>query len=71
MAFYFDTSALVKLVVEEPETAALRTWLTAQPRDVVSCDLARTELLRAVRRVVPAQATAAKRLLDSIVGSSR
>ena len=67
MAVYFDTSALVKLVVEEPETSALRTWLSAEHRDVVSCDLSRTELLRAVRRVLPAQLTAAKRLLDSIV----
>ena len=67
MAYYLDTSALVKLVVEEPETAALRAWLTAEPRDIVSCDLARTELTRAVRRVIPEQLTAARRLLDSVI----
>ena len=67
MAYYLDTSALVKLVVEEPETAALRAWLTAEPRDIVSCDLARTELTRAVRRVFPEQLTAARRLLDSVI----
>ncbi len=66
MAYYFDTSALVKLVVEEPETAALRAWLTAEARDVVSCDLARTELLRAVRRVIPEYSAAARQLLDSV-----
>lgn len=30
MAFYVDTSALVKLVVAEPETAALRTWMSGR-----------------------------------------
>lgn len=66
MAYYFDTSALVKLIVEEPETEALRAWLATEP-DVVACDLARAELSRAVRRVLPAQSTAVRRLLDSVV----
>lgn len=67
MAYYFDTSALVKVIVEEPETAALRAWLSTEPRDVVACDLARAELSRAVRRVLPAQSTAVRHLLDSVV----
>ena len=53
MSFYLDTSALVKLVVHEPETDGLRDWLAETPRDPVVSDLARTELLRAVRRVAP------------------
>ena len=53
MAFYLDTSALAKLVVAEPETDALRAWLVEQDRTLVSCDLTRTELTRAVRRVAP------------------
>jgi predicted nucleic acid-binding protein len=50
VAHYLDTSALVKLVVSEPETAALRAWLNDADRTPVASNLARTELLRAVRR---------------------
>ncbi len=46
--FYADSSALVKLVREEPETGALRTFLAGA--DVVSSDLVLTELPRAIRR---------------------
>jgi predicted nucleic acid-binding protein len=66
VAFYVDTSALVKLVVAEPETTALRSWLEEVDRDVVSCDLVRTELMRAVRRVVPDRALQARAVLDSV-----
>ena len=66
MAFYLDTSALVKLVVAESETVALRTWLQGTDQDFVSCDLARTELMRAVRRIVPDRALLARGVLDSV-----
>ena len=66
MAFYLDTSALVKLVVAEAETAALLAWLREADRAPVSCDLARTELLRAVRRVAPDRAVQARTVLDSV-----
>lgn len=66
MAFYLDTSALLKLVVAEPETAPLRSWLMAADRDLVASDLVRTELMRAVRRVVPERAPQARQVLDSI-----
>jgi predicted nucleic acid-binding protein len=66
VAFYFDTSALVKLVVAEAESDALQTWLAEADRNPVSSDLARTELLRAVRRSAPDLATRARELLDSI-----
>ena len=61
-----DTSALVKLIVDEPETGALREWLAVEPREAVSCDLARTELLRVVRRTAPDRAVAARRLLEAV-----
>ena len=61
MAYYFDTSALVKLLVDEPETLALQAWLSAEPREAVSCDLARTELFRAMRRVAPQQFASVRR----------
>ena len=66
MACYLDTSALVKLVVAEPETAALRAWLAAEPREPVACDLVRTELVRAVRREAPDRAVDARAVLDAI-----
>lgn len=47
-AVYLDSSALVKLVVREPESRALRRYLRRQPRRV-SCALARVEVVRAVR----------------------
>lgn len=66
MAFYIDTSAIVKLVVHEAETAALRSWIAAENRTLVSSDLTRTELLRAVRRAAPDRAVPARAVLDSI-----
>ena len=66
MAHYLDTSALVKLVVSEAETAALRAWMGEAERTPVSCDLARTELLRAVRRAAPDRVVQARAVLDSI-----
>ena len=67
MAFYLDTSALVKLVVAEPETAALRSWIKSADRDLVASDLARTELMRVVRRVVPDRALLAREVLESVI----
>ena len=66
MAHYLDTSALVKLMVQEPETDALRSWLAAAEREPVACDLARTELMRTVRRAAPELAPNARRVLDAI-----
>jgi predicted nucleic acid-binding protein len=66
VAFYIDTSALVKLVVGEAETVALRSWLEESDRDLVACDLARTELMRSVRRVVPDRALQARSVLDAV-----
>lgn len=66
MAHYLDTSALVKLVVAELETEALRAWLTESDRDPVTADLARTELMRAVRRAAPDRVVQARAVLDSI-----
>jgi predicted nucleic acid-binding protein len=48
--FYADSSALVKLVREEPETTALHSFLWEA--DVISCELVLAELPRAIRRAV-------------------
>lgn len=46
-ATYLDSSALVKLAVDEPESNALRRYLRRR-RPLVSSALARTEVLRAL-----------------------
>ena len=46
-ATYLDSSAIVKLVVEEPESTALRHYLRRR-NELVSSALARTEVLRAL-----------------------
>lgn len=66
MAHYIDTSALAKLVVAEPETAALMAWFAERERNPVSCDLTRTELLRLVRRAAPDRVARAREVLDSV-----
>ena len=45
---YLDSSALVKLVVAESESTALRRFLRSEPLRA-SCALARVEVVRAVR----------------------
>jgi len=67
MAYYVDTSALVKLVVAEPETMALQNWLGEQTEPLVSSDLARAELLRATRRAAPDRLLRAREVLDILV----
>ena len=49
MLLYLDASALVKLVRVEPETPALSTYMT--DADLVTCELALTEVPRAARRM--------------------
>ena len=66
MTYYLDTSAAVKLVLEEPESRALSTWAADHADDVVSSDLLRTELLRATRRGAPEHMSRARAVLDSI-----
>jgi uncharacterized protein len=46
--FYLDTSALVKLIRDEPESAALRVFL--DEADLITSELTLTEVPRAIRR---------------------
>ncbi len=49
MQLYLDSSALVKLVVSEAESSALRTYLAERRSDArMTAALARTEVVRAV-----------------------
>ena len=77
---YLDSCALVKLVVTEPETPALQRYLDGRRSELVSCELALTEVIRSVRRsrydqqqrrhvdesVLAARVNAAAALLDAI-----
>lgn len=64
MAFYIDTSAMVKLVIAEAESRALMAWLPE--RHPVSSDWSRTELLRTVRRGAPLHVVRAREVLDAV-----
>lgn len=49
---YLDTSALVKLVFEEDESAALAEWITQRAElPKISSELSTIELLRTCRRI--------------------
>jgi predicted nucleic acid-binding protein len=52
-ALYLDSSAFVKLVVEEAESAVVRAYLASRDARRVSSALLRTESLRAVRHLGP------------------
>ena len=51
--FYLDASALVKLVLDEPESDALRAFL--EGAGATSCELVLAEVPRAVHRAVARQ----------------
>lgn len=63
-ALYLDSSALVKLVNEEAESDALRRKLGG--RLVTSCNLARTEVVRAARAKGERFAASARNVLASV-----
>jgi hypothetical protein len=63
---YLDSSAIVKLAVHEPESAALRAYLRRR-RPLVSSALARVEVARSLR---PLGDVAIQRGQDVWAGSS-
>lgn len=64
---YLDTSALMKLVREEPESDALGAWLAERPEQpVVTSELGRVELLRAARRVGGPASVEARAVIDDV-----
>jgi predicted nucleic acid-binding protein len=65
-AVYLDSSAFVKLVVQESETRALRTFLAQRGDRHVSSALLRTESLRAVRHIGGDALAAAREALRRI-----
>ncbi len=64
---YLDTSALVKLVFEEPESEALARWLAERSNvSKISSELSTIELLRVCRRRDKNTVTVARQLLAGI-----
>ena len=64
---YLDSSALVKLALSEPESAALTSYLAARPgQDLVSSTLHRAEVLRAIWRSEPGALPRAQRIIRRV-----
>lgn len=63
---YLDSSAFVKTVVVEPETAALRAFLAGSEGILISSALLRAEALRSVRLLGPDVLAAMRLALRSV-----
>jgi predicted nucleic acid-binding protein len=64
-AWYIDSSAVVKTVIEEAESSALATWL--QDKDhLATCELVQVEAVRAVRISDPAAVARARRVIGTL-----
>ncbi|MBA3305833.1 MAG: type II toxin-antitoxin system VapC family toxin [Thermoleophilaceae bacterium] len=63
---YLDSSALVKLVLDEPESAALDAYLAGSPLPRASAALARVEVVRAVRPHGDAAVVLAREMLETV-----
>src|SRR5215471_9647623 len=63
---YLDSSAFAKLVVAEPESAALRRYLRSRPNRA-SAGLLRTEAIRVLRRHGRQHENAARRMLQHML----
>lgn len=66
MTLYLDASALVKLVVEEQETVALRAFLQSSAAPRSTSALARTEVVSAVRSRGPEAVARARALIGGL-----
>ena len=51
MAFVVDSSAIVKLIVDEPKSQSFSAWLKNCKDDLYVSELAHTEVARAINRV--------------------
>ncbi len=51
MAFVVDSSAVVKLIVNEPKSQSFSTWLKNCKHDLFVSEIAHTEVARAIARI--------------------
>ena len=64
---YLDSSALLKLLFEESESAALEEWLSKRPdTPTVSSELAKAEVVRAARQLDPGSVPQARTLVSQL-----
>ena len=64
---YLDSSALLKLLVDEAESAALVGWMVQHAQvPAVSSELAPVEVVRAVRRLAPEAELDARTLVSQL-----
>lgn len=64
---YLDSSALLRLLFEESESAALASWIAERAdTPMVSSELARVEVVRAARRLDSAAVPAARALVSQL-----
>ena len=64
---YLDSSALLKLLFEESESAALALWISEQAGEpMVSSQLARVEVIPAARRLAADVVPAARVLMSQL-----
>jgi predicted nucleic acid-binding protein len=64
--WYVDASALVKTVIQEPQSQALLDWLRDKDT-LAACDLVRVEAVRAVRFSVPAAVERARKVVATLI----
>jgi predicted nucleic acid-binding protein len=64
--WYLDTSAALKLIVQEPESEALAGAIDQEQPDLVACLLLETELRRAVPRDPAMSQTVVTDLLEAV-----
>lgn len=64
--WYLDTSAALKLLVEEPESEALARELDSEQPDLVACWLLETELRRVAHREPALAQQLVSELLDGV-----
>ncbi len=67
MVIYLDSSALSRLVIEQPESSALADWLDARGEEVlVTSVFSRVQVLRRCRELAPDLVPAALSLLAEL-----
>lgn len=66
--YYLDSSAILKLFLNEPEREAMYRWTieTSQHSNLISCDVAFTEVLRSIRRTDDKKLEIARQFLFGI-----
>ncbi|WP_413248706.1 type II toxin-antitoxin system VapC family toxin [Sinomonas flava] len=64
--WYLDTSAALKLVIEEPESAALAMAIDGAGAELAACRLLETEMRRAAQRVSGLHQDAVTAFLDTV-----